>query len=94
MYLCVRLSFALMPLRACRYDAGSTPEAKSPELAAFEAALRAEKLCKFPVRLLAGGAAAFEARYPGLVTGTPEFTDAELPSEVMLLVCFFPRQHN
>ena len=60
------------------YDAGAN-DTRAGDIAK---ALQAERRTSSAIRVLTGGLEAFEARYPFMVTDTPQFFDAEFPSEV------------
>ena len=50
-------------------------------------ALQAERRTSSAIRVLTGGLGLFIAKYPFMVTDTPQFFDAEFPSEVCALDC-------
>eukprot|EP00049_Salpingoeca_infusionum_P009052 m.150160 g.150160 ORF g.150160 m.150160 type:complete len:377 (-) comp14223_c0_seq2:369-1499(-) len=65
------------------YDQSSTQDNVSPTLAAAIQALESERRVQRGVSIIDGGFAAFASRHPYLVTGTPSFSDAEFPSEIV-----------
>lgn len=57
-------------------------QAPSALIQSFRAGIEAERLCRHLVSFVRGGFRGFDADYPFLVKGNPQFEDYQYPSEV------------
>lgn len=65
------------------YDSGVSGVPDGGLAVQLAKALQSERKCKFDIAILERGYNDFVRKHPYLVTGTPQFSDAELPSEIL-----------